>query len=105
MLHCNIIVCSEGVDIKKTSLFKECVIYCYWYFLGKRFRFQPFVCYRCHDVLTMSDDIINITILNIRGVDCCCVVVGISNNEVIECWKMLFEWTKWIIITNHFYFV
>ena len=60
---------SEGIDINKTSESKECGICHYWYFLNKVFKFQPDVCNRRHDVLTMSINLSDIDILNINGVD------------------------------------
>ena len=30
---------SEGIDVKKTSLLKECDICCYWYFKDVGFKF------------------------------------------------------------------
>ena len=34
---------SEGIDINKTSVLKECDICHYCYFLDKEFKFQPYV--------------------------------------------------------------
>ena len=44
MLHFDKIDVSEGIGVYKTSASKECDIGHYWYFLNKRFRFQPYVC-------------------------------------------------------------
>ena len=53
----------EGIDINKTSASKECDVCHYWYFLDKRYKFQPYVCNGCHDVLVMSMNLGNIPIL------------------------------------------
>ena len=53
----------EGIDINKTSASKECVVSHYWYFLDKRYKFQPYVCNGCHDVLVMSMNLGDIPIL------------------------------------------
>ena len=37
----------------------------YWYFLNKEFKFQTYVCNRCHYLLTMSTNLRNIAILKI----------------------------------------
>ena len=66
MLHYDRIYVSEGIDINKTSTLKKCDICYYWYFLDKKFNFQPDVCNRCHDVLMMSVNLNNIAILNVR---------------------------------------
>ena len=42
------------IDTNKASRSKERDIYQYWYFLNKlnkRFKFQPYLCNRCHDLL------------------------------------------------------
>ena len=49
MLYDDRIDVSEGVGVNKTSESKECDICHLWYFLNKRFKFQPNVCNRCLD--------------------------------------------------------
>ena len=51
---------SEGIDVNKTSELKECDICHCWYFLNKRFKFQPNVCNRCHDLLMMPMNLLAI---------------------------------------------
>ena len=62
MLYYHRIDGSEGIYINKTSASKECDICHCWYFLNKRFKFQPHVCNRCHDLLTMSMNLSNAAI-------------------------------------------
>ena len=54
MLYYDRIDVSERIDINKTSASKESEICHYWYFLDKGFKFQPYVCNDCHDVLMIS---------------------------------------------------
>ena len=54
MLYFDRIDVSEGADADKTSLSKDCDIWHCWYFLNYNFTFQPTVCNRCQDLLTMS---------------------------------------------------
>ena len=56
----------------------------YWYFLNKGFKFQPYVCNRCHDLLIMSMNLSNIFILKIKSADYCCIITGISKSEAIN---------------------
>ena len=56
MLYLDKIDVSEGSDGNKTSGSKECDICHYWYFL--RFKFQPNVCNRRHDLSIMSMNLI-----------------------------------------------
>ena len=53
-------------------------------FLDKRFKFQSYVCNDCHDVLMMSKNLSDIAIVNIHGVDYCCIISGINKNEAIS---------------------
>ena len=75
---------SEVIDGSKTSASKECDICHYCYFLNYRFMFQPSVCNRCHDLLTMSINLSNIAILNIKSSDYRCIISLISKNEAVK---------------------
>ena len=64
---------SEGIDVNKA------IDIChYWYFLNKGFKFQPNISNGCHDLLMMSMNLSDITILNIKGSYYCCIVSLIS---------------------------
>ena len=76
MLYYDRIEISEGIDINKTSASKECDICHYWYFLNKEFKFQPYVCNKCHDTLMMSMNLSDIVILTIKGSYNCCIISG-----------------------------
>ena len=85
MLYFDRIDVSEGNDVNKTSASKECDICHYWYFLNYSFKFQPNVCNRCHDLLMMSMNPNNISILHIKGSDYGCIIISlISKNEAIN---------------------
>ena len=68
---------SEGIDVNKTSASKEWDIYYDCYFLNYSFKFQPNVCYRCHDLSMMSIDLSP----NIKGSDYRCIISLISKYE------------------------
>ena len=55
-----------------------------WYFLDKGFKFQPNISNGCHDLLMMSMNLNNIANLTIHGADYCCIISGISKNEVVS---------------------
>ena len=42
---------SEGIDVTKTSLSKECMFCHFWYFQDVGFKFEPHVCNKCQDCL------------------------------------------------------
>ena len=41
-------------DVNKTSAWKECELYHYWFFKDSWFKFEEYVCNRCHDLLAMA---------------------------------------------------
>ena len=55
MLHYKKNDASEGIDINKTSLSKECELCHYWFFKDVGFKSKEHVCNGCHDLLTMAD--------------------------------------------------
>ena len=65
MLYHDRIDVSEGIDINKTIKWKKCDICHYWCFLNKGFKFQSYICNRCHDILVMSMNL-DIAILKIK---------------------------------------
>ena len=75
---------SKGIRVNKTSKSKECAIFYYWHFLNEWFKFQPYVCNRCHDLLMMSINLSNIAILKIKNADYRCIITGISESEAIR---------------------
>ena len=74
----------EGVDVNKTSASNECDIFHHWHFIYKRFKIQFDVCNGCHDVLMTSINLNDIAILNIRGVDYCCIINGNSRSDTVN---------------------
>ena len=84
ILYFDKILVSEGNNVNKTSASKECDICCYWYFLNKSFKFQPYVCNRCHGLLMMSTNLSDTAILNIKGSDYRCIISRISKREAIN---------------------
>ena len=103
MLHYHRIEVSKGIDLYKTSESKECDICRYWYFLNKGFKPQPNICNKCRDLLKMSMKLSNITILNIKGLDYCCIISGISKNEAINLMQNAdLTKKKWNIIQNKY---
>ena len=42
---------SEGFDVNKTDLSKECDICHYWYFKNNGFKCEPYLCNGCRDFM------------------------------------------------------
>ena len=83
MLYYDRIAVSQSIGVNKTSESKEWNFCHYWHFLDMKFKFQPYVCNGCHDVLMMSVSLNNIAILNIHSVDYYCIVTDITKFETI----------------------
>ena len=65
---------SEEIDIIKTNASKECMLCHYWYFKDVGFKFEPHVCNNCHYILKTADELKNIAILNVKGVNLRCIL-------------------------------
>ena len=75
---------SEEIDVNKTNALKECMLYRYWYFKDVRFKVEPHVCYKCHNILITAYEFKNVVILNVKRVDFRCTLWGISKNEAVN---------------------
>ena len=67
MLEYERIDISEGIDVNKTNLSKESDICHYWYFENIGFKFEPYICNGCHDLMQKAMSFNNIAIVSIRG--------------------------------------
>ena len=84
MLQYKKIDVSEGIDVNKTSLSKECMLCHYWFFKDVGFKFEEHICNGCHDLLTMVYGLENIVILGTKGATFRCILLGISRNEGVK---------------------
>ena len=67
MLECDRIDISEGIDVNKTSPSKECVIYHYLYFKNIGFKYEPYLCNGCHDLMQKAMSFNNAAIVYVKG--------------------------------------
>ena len=67
MLEYDRIDISEGIDINKTSLSKECDICHYWYFKNIVFKHGPYLCNSCHDLTQKAMSFNNVAIVYVKG--------------------------------------
>ena len=84
MLQYEKISISEGIDTNKTSASKECMLCHYWYFKDVGFKFDPYVCNKCHDVLMTAYELKDTAVLNVKGFDFRCILRGISRDEAVN---------------------
>ena len=67
MLEYERIDISEGTDVNKPNLSKECEICHYWYFKVIGFKYQPYLCNGCHDLMQKAMAFNNIAIIYVKG--------------------------------------
>ena len=58
MLEYDRIDISEGIDVNKTNLSKECDICHYWYFKDIGFKHEKYLCNGCHDLMQKAMSLI-----------------------------------------------
>ena len=58
---------SEGIDVNKTSSSKECDICHYWNFKDIGFKYQPYLCNGCHDLMQKAMSFNNAAIIYVKG--------------------------------------
>ena len=66
MLEYDRIDISEGIDLYKTNTSKECDIYHYWYFKDNGFKYKPYLCNGCHDLIQKAISF-NYAIIYVKG--------------------------------------
>ena len=86
-LHCDRIDVSVGIDVSKTRASRESIIFHYFYFFDKAFKFQPVVYNDCHDLLIIPVNLNDIAILNIYSVNYRCIINEISKSKAVNLLK------------------
>ena len=56
----------------------------YWYFKDFGFKCKPHACSKCHDLLMTAYKLKNIAIVNAKGADFRCILLGISRDEAVN---------------------
>ena len=59
---------SEGIDVNKTSASKECDICCYWYFKDIGFKYEPYLCNGCHDLMQKARALIILLLFMLKEI-------------------------------------
>ena len=67
MLEYDRIDISEGIDVNKTSASKECDICHYWYFKDIGFKYEPYLCNGCHDLMQKAMSFNYVAIGYVKG--------------------------------------
>ena len=66
MLEYERIDISEGIDVNKANLSKEFDICHYWYFKVIDFKYEPYICNGCHDLMQKAMSFNNIAIVYVK---------------------------------------
>ena len=66
MLEYEKINTSERIDLNKSDGSKECHICHYWYFLDKKFNYEPYLCNGSYDLMQKSVNFNVVTIVSIK---------------------------------------
>ena len=75
---------SEGIDVNKTSAWKECELCHYWFFKDVGFNLEKHICNGSHDLLTTAYSLKNTAILSAKENTFRCILIGISKNEGLK---------------------
>ena len=66
MLEYDRIDISEGIDVNKTNLWKECDIFHYWYFKNIGFKYEKHICSGCHNLMQKAMSFNNVAIIYVK---------------------------------------
>ena len=69
MLEYDGIDISEGNDIKKTNASKECDICHYWFLKDVDYKYEPYLCNGCHDLMQKAMNFNDVAIVSIKRND------------------------------------
>ena len=84
MLEYERIDISEGIDLNKSNKSKEYEFCHYWYFLDKHFKYKPYLCNGCHDLIQKAMNSNDVAIVSIKGSDCRINFWYMSKNDAID---------------------
>ena len=58
---------SEGVDVNKTSLSKECDLCHYWYFKDNGFKYENYLCNGLHNLIQKAMSFNDVAVVYVEG--------------------------------------
>ena len=67
MLEYERIDISEGTDVNKTNLSKECDFCHYWHLKATGFKYEKYLCNGCHDLMQKAMSFNNVAIVYVKG--------------------------------------
>ena len=67
MLEYDRIDISEGVDVNKINASRQCDIWHYWYSKDIGFKYEPYLCNGCHDLMQKAMSFNDVAIIYVKG--------------------------------------
>ena len=67
MLQYDRIDISEGIYVNKTTASKECDIWHYCYFKAIGFKYEPYLCNCCHDLMEKAVSFNDVAVVYVKG--------------------------------------
>ena len=98
MLEYDRIDISEGLDVNKMNASKECDICHYWYFRDIGFKYEPYLCNGCHDLMQKAMSYNNIAIVYVKGNACRISFWYVSKNDAINIMNGSIFLEKWGVL-------
>ena len=77
----------EGTDVNKTNASKECEICHYWYFNDIGFKYEPYLCNGCHNLMQKAMNFNDFAIVSIKESDYRIPFTYMSKIDVINIMK------------------
>ena len=78
---------SEEIDVNKVKAPNVCDICHYWYFLNKSFKYEPYLCNGCHDLMQKAINFNDVSIGSVKGSDYRIYFWYMSKNDAINIMK------------------
>ena len=78
---------SEGIDINNSNASKECDIFHYWYFLDKKFNYEPCLSNGRHGLMQKAINFNDVAIVSIKGNDYSIYFWYMSKDDAINIMK------------------
>ena len=75
---------SEGVDVNRTNLSKECDIFHYCHFKNIGFKYEPYLCNGCHDLMQKAMSFNNVAVIHVKGSAYRVIFWYMSKNDAIN---------------------
>ena len=74
----------KELTLIKSNKSKECLACHYWFFKDIVYKFEQYVCNKCHDISMMPDELENTAVLNWKDVDYRCLIWAMTKNIVMN---------------------